>query len=134
VGSSFAGLHAATKRQEELLRALEAAGWTADFDSVRLWVVTQHPANGIEMPTPDYVTQKMWPGETYRCYRAFTLLFRVVSSDTIKIHSVIRREHPAPWVGASIQPITLTKAIALVAEPHPAELAGVAHAKEEVRP
>lgn len=123
----FTHLRAATKRQQELLDAADAAGWTVAFVPFPNAVGIGHPANGIEIPTPDYVAQSMWPGKTYSALHQLTLMFDVLGPKDgegrtpVKITHVFKRECPAPWVRCTESDIGLGKAIEWIRADHPAQ-------------
>jgi hypothetical protein len=122
----FEVIKAATPKQQAVLDALREAGWVFSFQRFPGTSTFDHPANGTEMPTPDYVTKSMWPGETYTALHQLTIMWDVVARDhetgtnTIKITHIFKREAPAPWVGARESDIGLGKAIEWVRGPHPA--------------
>jgi hypothetical protein len=128
----LAHVRAKTPRQQAVLDALIEAGWvyvTAPFPGA---VIFGHPDNDVEMPTPDYVTTDMWPGETYTARHTVTMLIdgtgRTVPASAghsrecqeVKVQSVLKREHSAPWVTGRDQNVSLTKAIHWIRAPHPA--------------
>jgi phage portal protein BeeE len=112
----------AKKPAERLAEALAEAGWTAEPGPYG--ITYRDPANDREIPTPDYVTKSMWPGETYTHQRSVT----IVPGGNGRPASVLIREHRTPWVTASQRPVSYKAAIEFVTADDPRPGAKVADA------
>jgi hypothetical protein len=138
MSNPLARLKAATPQQQALLDAVIAADWTMVTVPFPGSVILGHPDNGTPIPTPDWAREEYAPGRasypfpTHTALRTLTILYTVTGPVTagplagapevipVKIYSVLTREAHAPWVTAATQKVSLKKALAFIAEPHPA--------------
>lgn len=93
------------------VREAQANGWKVASTGFGYRITS--PASEIELPTPDYVTERMWPGQTY--HALFQLVINV-SGDRVTFAQT--RVSYGPWVGVQESTVSLTKAIEFLRTDH----------------
>jgi hypothetical protein len=94
-------------KHERLLQAIRDAGWTLHTTNGVTYLATD-PASLVELPTPDHISKRLWPFDTYQALRQLCL-----AVDGKRVVYVAAREG-APWTGASERRLSLAAAIAYV--------------------
>lgn len=91
--------------------ALQTAGWALTASSFPGNAIYSHPLSGTEKPTPEFIPAQWWGGETYSSLRQLTFNY-----NNRRITKLWTRECPAPWVMASMRPVSFKRAIEYVGE------------------
>lgn len=109
-----AALSVVTQKQSRaVLEALRDGPWRlVDVTNAGLTAVFSHVSSDIEHPMPEYIRPAMWPGETYRRTRTFSV---TLHPDLTRI--IYRQASTGvPWVGAQSRPLSNPKAVEFINE------------------
>lgn len=106
--------HVTQRQSRAVLEALRDGPWhLVDVQHAGNTAVFSHESSSVEHPTPDYIRPSMWPGDTYRRIRTFSI---TLHPDLTRI-AYRQGTTGAPWAGSQSRPLSNPKAIEFLREP-----------------